>query len=261
MIIFWCNKTHFHNLSLAPLHCFRFFGRVFAETFYICFRYLTAIIYALMVWGLPFLLTWCITIMNSVHSHKMLHKMRYSRRQSVRSEAAINKLSRDLRRTVVVVLALFTVTVLPMVAVLLEAVIHSQKYCMHRNVGVAMFTALYVHFCGNFLNVIVYNVCNEEFREECRKTFAAFVNLFVCKDLLAAGHRAKSRKSSVARWSLAAGRRLWRKRHGAQPSVTSATGLRTLSGTSTSTVCSDARPEPGSGDGGRLGNEKLDRCT
>ncbi|XP_078486376.1 uncharacterized protein LOC100186034 [Ciona intestinalis] len=134
-------------------------------------RYLHGVLYAVFVWGLPFLITWILTIMTSCESMRMLRHMRDARRQSVRSTKALNRVDRDIRRTVAVVLLLFTITVLPVFVVIVTFLPSGSEKCPSKAKSVAYYVTTVLLVAGSFFNVIIYNVCNKEFREACFKLF------------------------------------------------------------------------------------------
>ena len=164
------------------------------------FRYPHALAYVIIVWGVPFVITWILTVLTSIQSRKMLKNMKEARRRSVRSEKALNKVDRDLVRTVAVVLILFTITILPVFGVGIATVVAPSGECDTHAISLAFFFSTYVFICGRFLNVIIYNVFNKEFRT----AFTNFVsNVLCCRRVIYAGLPEKSTSAGKTRKSRA----------------------------------------------------------
>ena len=166
------------------------------------FRFPHAFAYVIIVWGVPFVVTWILTVLTSMQSRKMLKHMREARRRSVRSEKALNKVDRDLIRTVAVVLTLFTVTILPVFGVGIAVIFAPTGECNSQSTVLAFFFSTYILICGRFLNVIIYNVFNKEFRTAFI-SFTSSVTAVCCPGRLYSGLPSKSSngKSTKARAS------------------------------------------------------------
>ena len=108
----------------------------------------------------------------------MLKNMREARKRSVRSEKALNKVDRDLVRTVVIILTVFTITILPVFGVGMAISLHPTGVCYNQSISLAFFFCTYIFICGRFLNVIMYNVFNKEFRSAC----SSFLARLCCQD-------------------------------------------------------------------------------
>jgi len=132
----------------------------------------------------------------------MLKHMKEARRRSVRSEKALNKVDRDLIRTVAVVLTLFTVTILPVFIVGIAVVFAPTGDCNNQATVLAFFFSTYILICGRFLNVIIYNVFNKEFRTAF-SSFTSSITALCCPSALYSGLPSKSSngKSTKARAS------------------------------------------------------------
>uniref|UniRef100_H2Z282 G-protein coupled receptors family 1 profile domain-containing protein n=1 Tax=Ciona savignyi TaxID=51511 RepID=H2Z282_CIOSA len=134
-------------------------------------RFLHGVLYAIFVWGIPFIITWVLTLMTSYESMRMLRHMREARRKSVKSTKALNRVDRDIRRTVLIVLLLFTLTVLPVFIVIMRFMLEPDVGCASKAQSISYYVTTLFLVCGSFCNVIIYNVCNKEFREACLKFF------------------------------------------------------------------------------------------
>ncbi|XP_076825360.1 uncharacterized protein LOC143470947 [Clavelina lepadiformis] len=157
--------------------------------------YWLAILYAVFVWGVPFVATWVLTVITLVQSRKMLGEMRLARRHSIRSTNALDKIEQDFHRTVSVVLVLFTLTILPVFVTLVYLVSAPVGVCRSNAVTLAFFITTYVLMCGRFLNVIVYNIFNKQFREAFKKFFDDFFLCITCNDKATRHMSTKSRTS------------------------------------------------------------------
>ena len=112
---------------------------------------------------------WIFTIMTFIQSRKKLNLMKENANQQSREQRL--KMHKNIFRTVAVVLATFTVTVFPIIIStiisLLEASIISQ--CSSNESTITFFASTYIFICGRFVNVIIYNVSNEEFKKAFKK--------------------------------------------------------------------------------------------
>ena len=108
--------------------------------------------------------------------------MRDARKISIRSEKSLDKVDRDLVRTVVVVLSVFTITLLPIIGIGIAVVIAPSGVCNNQATVTAFFLATYFLICGRFLNVIVYNVMNKEFRTACSRFLSNLCGFICCVD-------------------------------------------------------------------------------
>ena len=161
------------------------------------FRFPHVFAYVIIVWGLPFVITWILTVWTSIQSRKMLKNMKEARRRSVRSEKALNKVDRDLVRTVAVVLTLFTFTILPVFVVGVFIVIAPTGECSNQALIIAFFFSTYILICGRFLNVIIYNVFNKEFRTAFN-SFTSSITAACCPSAIYSGLPKKSRRGKSA---------------------------------------------------------------
>ena len=146
------------------------------------FRFPHAFAYVIVVYTLPFVITWLLTIATSLLSRKMLKKMRDARKISIWSEKSLDKVYHDLVRTVVVVLSVFTITLLPIIGIGIAVVIAPSGVCNNQATITAFFLATYFLICGRFLNVIVYNVMNKEFRTACSRFLSNLCGFICCVD-------------------------------------------------------------------------------
>ena len=121
--------------------------------------------------------------------------MRLARRHSIRSTNALDKIEQDFHRTVSVVLVLFTLTILPVFVTLVYLVSAPVGVCRSNAVTLAFFITTYVLMCGRFLNVIVYNIFNKQFREAFKKFFDDFFLCITCNDKATRHMSTKSRTS------------------------------------------------------------------
>ena len=146
------------------------------------FRFPHAFTYVIVVYALPFVITWILTLATSYLSRKMLKNMRDARKRSIGSEKSLDKVDRDLVRTVVVVLSVFTITLLPIIGIGIAVVIAPSGVCNNQATITAFFMATYFLICGRFLNVIVYNVMNKEFRTACSRFLSNLCGFICCVD-------------------------------------------------------------------------------
>ena len=146
------------------------------------FRFPHAFAYVIVVYALPFVITWILTLATSYLSRKMLKNMREMRRRSFRSEKSLDKVDRDLVRTVVVVLSVFTITLLPIIGIGIAVVMAPSGVCNNQATITAFFLATYFLICGRFLNVIVYNIMNKEFRTACSRFLSNLCGFICCVD-------------------------------------------------------------------------------
>ena len=98
----------------------------------------------------------------------MLKNIKEARKRSARSEKDLNKVDRDLVRTVVIILTVFTITILPVFGVGMAISLHPTGVCYNQSISLAFFFCTYIFICGRFLNVIMYNAFNKEFRLCCQ---------------------------------------------------------------------------------------------
>ena len=122
----------------------------------------------------------------------MLKNMKEARKKSVRSEKALNKVDRDLIRTVVVILTVFTITILPVFGVGMAISLQPTGVCYNQSISLAFFFCTYIFICGRFLNVIIYNVFNKEFRSACN----SFLARLCCQDEFSRSSKSTSGKLS-----------------------------------------------------------------
>ncbi|XP_039266400.2 uncharacterized protein LOC120341894 [Styela clava] len=129
-------------------------------------RYIHVILYAVLVWGIPFFATWMLTLLTAYHSRGMLRQMSRSRNGSPTVSGKIGRLERDILRTVSIVLLMLTITVLPMLVclIVISVTSYDNPLCMEQHIVNLLFSAYYILVCGSFINVIVYNACHKEFR-------------------------------------------------------------------------------------------------
>ena len=163
------------------------------------FRYLHALIYSVLAWGLPFVVTWVLTIMTSLRSWTILESMREARKRSVKSKRTLTRINRELIRTVTVVLILFTLTIFPFFVVAIATINAPENECSSKSYAWAFFFSTYIFLIGRFLNVIVYNVMNKDFREASNKLFTNLKQKITCENKLEEGFTKRtlsSRKSS-----------------------------------------------------------------
>ncbi|CAK8683006.1 unnamed protein product [Clavelina lepadiformis] len=162
------------------------------------FKYWHAVVYVIFVWGIPFVATWTLTIMSSMESNRMLKGLRQARDHSMPSASALDKVERNFRRTVAVVLVMFTVTVLPVLVVLLYIAFSPPGYCFSGPTSIAFFISSYILICGRFLNVIIYNIFHKEFREASWAFYADILNCCGCGDKFYPGSRKRTMSKSDA---------------------------------------------------------------
>ena len=136
------------------------------------------IAYVLFVWVIPFVAAWIITIMTSKESRKNLNAMQEDRNS--RSREIVNKINKDLIRTVVIVLSLFTITILPMIIAGIIRVLGSNQLCSSQTLSSFFFFSTYIFICGRFMNVIVYNVLNMEFKTALHKFTSNTLKFILC---------------------------------------------------------------------------------
>lgn len=121
--------------------------------------------------------------MTAYHSRGMLKQMNSVRKKTPAITNKIGRLERDILRTVLIVLIMLTITVLPMIVclIIISLTTHNNLLCIEQNIINFLFASYYILICGSFLNVIVYNACNKDFR---RATFQFLCDilgvLFAC---------------------------------------------------------------------------------
>ena len=112
---------------------------------------------------------WIFTLMTFIQSRKKLNLMKENANQQSREQRL--KMHKNIFRTVTVVLTIFTITVFPTIICtkmsLLDASIISQ--CSPIESTITFFASIYIFICGRFVNVIIYNVSNEEFKKAFKK--------------------------------------------------------------------------------------------
>lgn len=140
-----------------------------AEEKFIWKEYWHAIVFSLIVWVLPFIATWFFTIGLMVKSQTMLNRMRHSRR--TRNGKTFGKVDRGLTLTVITSLILFTLTSLPLFAVILDSAINPHKACIRKISAIGLFTSFYLYTVSSFTNLLIYNVFQKEFRQSASNIF------------------------------------------------------------------------------------------
>ena len=165
-------------------------------------RYSHAFVYSICVWGIPFIITWIFTLLTFMRSLTILKNMREARKRSVKGEGTLTRVDKQLVRTVVVVLSLFTITIVPIFAASMVTLLAPPGKCYDSTHVWLFFISTYVLICGRFINVIVYNVMNKEFRSASKKFFTILRNIILCqKNKLKEGLPKRS-LSSRKSWSL-----------------------------------------------------------
>ena len=128
-----------------------------------------------LVWLLPFVAAWIFTPLASIQSKKRLKSAKESLQN--RSCNAVRKIDKDVHKTVVIVLSIFTITVLPVFIsgiIRLITIGSSTQICNNRVSTTAFFFCTYIHICGRFLNVIIYNFFNKDFKMALQKLISEF---------------------------------------------------------------------------------------
>ena len=172
------------------------------------FRYCHAFVYSICVWGLPFIITWILTLWTFFRSFTMSRRMKGSKskgsiKQGKRSQTFTED-DRQLLRTVAVILSLFTITIAPVFAAAMVTLFVplNPRQCYNSAQVWLFFLSTYILICGRFLNVIIYNVLNKEFREACKKFFTLALNLILRRKSKVMEGLPKRTLSSRKSWSL-----------------------------------------------------------
>ena len=171
------------------------------------FRYVHALVYAVIVWGVPFVATWVLSVWTACQSQKMLKNMQKSVKTSSKSNHARNKVKHDLVRTVAVILTLFTTTVVPVFGVMMAVINLAPSTCKNEAIVMVVFFSTYTFFYGRFLNVMVYNFMNVEFREGSKKFLTSFKYWITCRNKAEKGFSNHRSLSSRISSSLSSGSR------------------------------------------------------
>ena len=80
------------------------------------------------------------------------------RKSRVRLKKTLNKVDRNLIRTVVIILTVFTITTLPIYGVGMAISLQPTGVCYNQSISSDFFFCTYIFICGRFLNVIIYNI-------------------------------------------------------------------------------------------------------
>ena len=160
-----CIKIHsdIENLPSTFEFILFFYYKFLKKTF--CFRFPHAFVYFGLVWLLPFVAAWIFTVLASIQSKKRLKSAKENLQN--RSYEIVRKIDKDVNKTVIIVLSIFTVTVLPVIIsgiIRFVIVASSTQLCNNRASTAAFFFCTYIHISGRFLNVIIYNFFNKEFK-------------------------------------------------------------------------------------------------
>lgn len=127
--------------------------------------YWHSILFAVVVWIIPFLLTWIFTIMLLVRSQTMLNRMRSSRRRSSKGKK-LHNIDRSLVLTIAVLLVLFTLLTFPLFAVILHSAFNEEnQWCLSPFSAIGIFVSFYLYAFSSFANLLVYNVFQKDFRK------------------------------------------------------------------------------------------------
>ena len=121
-----------------------------------------------------------------------------------KKKSVFNKEDRQLVRTVVVILSLFTITIIPLFAAAMLTLLVSteQHLCYNSSQVWLFFLSTYILVSGRFINVIVYNVLNKEFRQASKKFFTLLLNVILRRKSKAMEGLPKRRLSSRKSWSI-----------------------------------------------------------
>jgi len=104
-------------------------------------------------------------------SRRMKGSKTRGRSKKNKRKDTLTKEDRQLMRTVMVILSLFTITIVPVFAAIMVAMYTETTLCYSREQVWLLFLSTYTLICGRFLNVVIYNVLNKEFHEARKKFF------------------------------------------------------------------------------------------
>ena len=130
-----------------------------------------------LVWLLPFVAAWIFTVLASIQSKKRLKSAKENLQN--RSYEIVRSINKDVNKTIVIVLSIFTITVLPVFIsgiIRLVTIGSSTQSCNNRTSTTAFFVCTYIHICGRFLNVIIYNFFNKDFKMALHKLVSEVKN-------------------------------------------------------------------------------------